>query len=440
MHAAAPAVTADVRLPARAVELLETRSNSAMHSAATQLLLGWLLSMTVADQRATSLSPAAAGAAATASAAAAGEAAAAARPEVVAWQDLEGPDLHGPDFWLEWPMDLITTIILQGYAEPALLEYAHANGVRVLNTDGGDCFGDPGPIPWCANLSNATFRAEQVQMRGAAMKASQFDGFGFDFEHVKPAMRAGIVQYVLELKQEFPELFLTFYVGVFPNKVGWLPWDGESIKQMVPALDLVIAGLYSGINASAMPASANWSDCTGSCAVTDMREVQAALSPTLGPGWGAFVPASKLVMGVGWYARTWGLPAAPFANRISFCQAVALEKSLEAVGGARRLDPLANSWFFECRHDLDNVSTWTECLPPDAHVGHTWTTSYDDGESLRPKYEAAKAAGWRGVAFWQADGMWPHPYMDNVTIFCKREMDGMWSAVRDVWAPRGALA
>eukprot|EP01052_Picozoa_sp_SAG31_P001973 SAG31_NODE_66_length_28567_cov_30.222698_14_plen_124_part_00 len=85
-------------------------------------------------------------------------------------------------------MDLVTTIIVQGWAEPALIDYAHAHGVRVLNTDGGDCYGDPGPIPWCANLSNATFRREQVRERGAKLAASPFDGFGFDFEHVvRPA-------------------------------------------------------------------------------------------------------------------------------------------------------------------------------------------------------------------------------------------------------------
>jgi hypothetical protein len=33
--------------------------------------------------------------------------------EVVAYKDFEGPDLHGPDYWLEWPMDVVTTIIIQ---------------------------------------------------------------------------------------------------------------------------------------------------------------------------------------------------------------------------------------------------------------------------------------------------------------------------------------
>ena len=296
----------------------------------------------------------------------------------------------------------------QGWVEPAMIEYAHAHSVRVLNTDGGNCYGDPGPIPWCANLSNATFRAEQVQVRGAKLVASPFDGFGFDFEHVTPPMRDGIVQYVLELHTAFPQLYLAFYVGVFPGKVGWLPWDGASLQQMEPALDIVVAGLYSGINASAMPGSTNWSDCSGSCAVTDLREVEAAVNPTTGPGWSLFVPASKLVMGVGWYARTWGIPA-PFNTRISFCQAVALEKSLQSVGGSRRLDKPSNTWFFDCKHDLSNDSTWTGCLAPD-EVQPSWTTTYDDAVSLKPKYEVAKAAGWRGVAFWQADGMWPHPY------------------------------
>eukprot|EP01052_Picozoa_sp_SAG31_P001972 SAG31_NODE_66_length_28567_cov_30.222698_13_plen_359_part_00 len=243
----------------------------------------------------------------------------------------------------------------------------------------------------------------------------------------------GIVQYVLELKTAFPELFLAFYVGVFPGKVGWLPWDGESIRKMEPALDLVIAGLYSGINASAMPATAKWSDCTGSCAVTDIREVQAALSPTVGPGWSSFVPTNKLIMGVGWYARTWGSPA-PFEGRISFCQAVALYKSLRLAGGSRQMDNHSSTWRFDCKHDLRNSSTWTACLPPTANET-SWTTMFDDATSLRPKYALAKAAGWRGVGFWQADGMWPHYTLENVSIYCKEEMDEQWSAVRAIWKP-----
>jgi GH18 family chitinase len=63
----------------------------------------------------------------------------------------------------------------------------------------------------------------------------------------------------------------------------------------------------------------------------------------------------------------------------------------------------------------------------------TWTTTYDDAASLQPKYELAKAAGWGGVGFWQADGMWPYPYLSNISIYCKEEMDAQWEAVRAVW-------
>eukprot|EP01050_Picozoa_sp_SAG11_P027364 SAG11_NODE_6899_length_1229_cov_1.665487_2_plen_114_part_00 len=72
-------------------------------------------------------------------------------------------------------------------------------------------------------------------------------------------------------------------------------------------------------------------------------------------------------------------------------------------------------------------------------VKQSWTTYYDDAVSLKPKYEAAKAAGWRGVGFWQADGMWPYPYENNVTIYCKDEMDAMWQSVRDVWAQMSTM-
>ena len=143
---------------------------------------------------------------------------------------------------------------------------------------------------------------------------------------------------------------------------------------------------------------------------------------------------------------------------------MALEKTLKANGGSRQLDAPSNTWFFDCKHNPGNVSTWTRCLAPDA-AEPSWTTTYDDADSLKPKYQEALSAGWRGVGFWQADGMvsphtcflsstsccgrnwlsglthvanhaclqWPHPYLDNVTIFCKDEMDKQWAAVKDVW-------
>jgi hypothetical protein len=62
---------------------------------------------------------------------------------------------------------------------------------------------------------------------------------------------------------------------------------------------------------------------------------------------------------------------------------------------------------------------------------------YDDAVSSEAKFAAVKKAGWRGLGFWQASGMWPgdteffSPY-DNVTdvsVYCKKDIQEMWTMV-----------
>ena len=66
--------------------------------------------------------------------------------------------------------------------------------------------------------------------------------------------------------------------------------------------------------------------------------------------------------------------------------------------------------------------------------GQVW---YDDAVSSEAKFAAVKKAGWRGLGFWQASGMWPgdteffSPY-DNVTdvsVYCKKDIQEMWTMV-----------
>eukprot|EP01051_Picozoa_sp_SAG22_P003813 SAG22_NODE_191_length_15699_cov_19.660192_5_plen_88_part_00 len=66
--------------------------------------------------------------------------------------------------------------------------------------------------------------------------------------------------------------------------------------------------------------------------------------------------------------------------------------------------------------------------------GFRW---YDDAESSDAKIAAVHTAGWRGVGFWQASGMWPGDtaYTDpfdnttNIGRYCKREITALWATV-----------
>jgi hypothetical protein len=214
--------------------------------------------------------------------------------EVVAWMDgYEG----APSYWLEWPLDIITTIAVQGYTSPFMVEYAHSHGVRVLQTDG--CEGTPG-TPWCSKLGNATLRAEQVLERGSKVNTSTlYAGFSFDFEHMLPAELPNVVLYVNELHAAFPNLFLMFYVGAVPGPPGWLPWDAKSLHAMSESLDLVVVSGYGAVSGDFWQTNKKgpWG-CTSPCAVTSQQTVAASLSTVA--GWASVVPVSKLALGVGW--------------------------------------------------------------------------------------------------------------------------------------------
>ena len=132
----------------------------------------------------------------------------------------------------------------------------------------------------------------------------------------------------------------------------------------------------------------------------------------------------------------------------------------KSLGSPQRLfDAPSNTWFFDCHHDAANESTFEGCGPwPGARAPvttqicaplfaaplrptslrpcgcpatqHTQCSGcpacadtcyrsrglvvrrilsvwagYDDAASSEAKFAAVKAAGWRGVGFWQASGM-----------------------------------
>ena len=197
---------------------------------------------------------------------------------MVAWLDTY---VGAPSYWLEWPMDLITTIAIQEPPDPFMVEYAHAYHVRVLKTDG--CEGTPGR-PWCSLLDNSTYCAEQVRLRGAALNGSAtYDGFSFDFEHMEPAELPNVVKYTNELRMAFPELYMMFYVGAVPGPPGWLPWDAASLKAMSSSLDLLVVGDYGAVSPAFWQSDRKgpWG-CTSPCAVTGQDAVAASLDPSKG--------------------------------------------------------------------------------------------------------------------------------------------------------------
>ena len=361
---------------------------------------------------------------------------AAAAPEVVAFLDGYA---NGPSYWLDWPMETVTTIVMQGFVDPFLLDNAHAHGVRVLQTDGA-------AWDW---LGNATERGLQIQQRVASVRKANLDGFGFDFEHINSTQMPQVVQYILELRQAYPDGFLTFYTNGYPSSWGWRPWSGPSMKTMAPALDLVIASAYTESNDTAPGFPKEAASCTEPCAVTSLPTVEAAVGHGNG-GWDEYVPRSKLVLAVGWFMREWGMNASlplaqrgdPLGGRISYCQAIGLRRSLHKdAAGQPRLDKASGTWSFTCRHDPHNASTFNSCGPHQSPNDQEYEVWYDDAESSRPKFEAVKSAGWRGVGMWQADGMWPYADdVHNISLWpeCKPELEATWAVITELFGSAAA--
>ena len=382
-------------------------------------------------------------------------------PEVVAFYGEDAivaghpEDTCTPSFWLDFPPGTVTTIIMQVWNDPWMVAYAHSHNIRVLQAAGGPCEGYTN-TSGAAMLANATYRSELVAQFNQSIRVSGLDGWGWDIEETDPLYQPHVALFIQELRRACPEAYQAFYTQNLVGKGTWLAWEAEPMKLIAANVDMIIASTYTESNDTA-PDGPGIAPCSRPCGTTSLPTVKGALHGTnlpngtvLRDSWTDIgIPKEKMVLALGWFHQQWlsNMTKSPWpwsspsqlGRRISFCQAVALYESLgENRESLRQWDAESNTWHFNCEHDAANESTFQSCGPwPGASQPITTQVWYDDAVSSEAKFAAVKAAGWRGIGFWQASGMWPgdtvffNPYDNStdVSVYCKKDVQELWTMV-----------
>jgi hypothetical protein len=202
--------------------------------------------------------------------------AAAERPEVVAFYGQDSEPECTPSYWLDFPAGTVTTIIMQGWMDPFMIQYAHAHGMRVVMAQ-GSCGVD------CSKLADPAVRASQVNSTMNAARSLGVDGIGWDLESVdvgEPAVASAIALYLAEFKAAWPESFHTFYIGNLQHRNRW---EAAGVKAVAASVDLVIVSAYAETNDTA-PEGPGRTACVRPCGSTSLPTVESALHDPV-DGW-----------------------------------------------------------------------------------------------------------------------------------------------------------
>lgn len=276
------------------------------------------------------------------------------------------------DVWQGYDWGQVTTVAVFGTLDPALLCAAHERGARVVM---GVSFPND-------QLPNATAVGAWVAAQAAFMAGAWTDGVNIDIEGNTAnadALTALVVATGAAVRGVWPDAQLTFDTAIMP---AWVT-GGYNMTALAAACDFLVPMGYDM--------------CWGAA-------VAAANAPLPGVVAGMTqytdlygVPPSKLVLGVPWYGYDFPClnaptPAAPTCHvngTFSGAWSYSFAAMLSMLGPA---PPVYNA---------------TQASPyftyQDAATGEWHQLWYDDELSLSWKYEAAAAAGARGIAMWTAD-------------------------------------
>lgn len=260
------------------------------------------------------------------------------RPEVIAFYGQNAQPTCTPSYWLEFPHETVTTIIMQGWMDPFMIQYAHSHGMRVLMAGEGTG----------TNLTDPVSRAKAINGSIGAMRSMKLDGVGWDLEAANvddPHYQHMVALFMAEYRAAWPESFHAFYIGNLQHRNAW---EAPAMRMIAASVDLVIVSAYTETNDTA-PAGVGRTACDRPCGSTSLPSVQSALHDPV-DGWAGVVGKEKLVLALGWFhlqtmknmtkASDPIIPA-QLGVRISFCQAVSLAKSRGLEN--RRFDNESNS-------------------------------------------------------------------------------------------------
>ena len=321
--------------------------------------------------------------------------------------------------FVHYPLDILTTIAnFAGPLDPQMLCLAHSRGVKVVAS---------APFPR-EQLHNASYLAAFIALQIDIVTTQFVDGINFDFEDPldasdgdAAALTRVIASTAAALKAATrPYVTVSVDVAWSPNCIDLRCYDYAGIAA---AADLLFVMAYD------MRSQVFWPAPCIASANSPLPLVLDGMANWTGAGLN--VDPSKLILGVPWYGYHYlciGGPAPDVAvcpiervawRGVNCSDAVGSEIDYSVV---RRL----------LKNNATRPRTWNDTLASpffniidsSSHaVAQIW---YDDPSSLQLRYDAAKAAGWRGVGQWNLDSVvYGSSEPDEVA-----ETAAMWAAMR----------
>ena len=262
-----------------------------------------------------------------------------------------------------------------GFPQTALIQQAHAAGVRVhlcavlfnSSSPGGEI---------AAFLASQSARSAAISTLVAAVKSAGAEGLNYDFEFVPTGSRDAFSQFVEDthaaLKAALPSAELTLAT---PSSVGY---HGYDFARLAAAAERILIMAYDY----------HWTSAPNTGPVAPL---------TAGTFWNGSVshdvtgvlgeaPAAKLAMGVPYYGNDW--PAASDQRNAATTGTATAVLAKSAIPDAASRGRI---W------DSDSQTPWYHYQANTGAVHQGW---YDDGESLTAKYQFVKSRSLSGIMIW----------------------------------------
>ncbi len=298
----------------------------------------------------------------------------------------------------------------------AVVREAHRNRARVVLTLTMFAWTPGGAAAQARLLDDPAARRRLAREAAQAVRARGADGVNLDFEPLAAGHEAGFVALVRTLRTELDRsgrhLDLTFdTTGLIANyPVARATGRGAADAVLVMGYDY------------------RTSDSSVAGSIAPLAGPRYDLADTL-LSYLAVVPASRVILGIGWYGRAWPTVSADLnastqtGARYGASVAVTYDAALGAARGRTvRWDAReATSWFAyrrqACSPTFGCVTTWRQVY-------------YDDDRAMRLKYDLANLAGIRGVGIWALgyEGTHAEPWTAIADKF-----------LRDTTAPRAGI-
>jgi spore germination protein YaaH len=278
--------------------------------------------------------------------------------------------------WAGWTSSRLTSIV----------NSAHAKGTRVVLTISVFAWTTGQAAVQGALLGSPTARLNLARQAAAAVRARGADGINLDFEPIASGYADEFAAFVrtvrAELNRQAPGYQLTFdttgSIGNYPLEAATAPGGADAIFIMGYDYRTAGAGYAGSIDPLSGPAY-------------DLQDTINAYAARVAP--------SKLILGVPWYGRAWstvsdaGNAKTQTGTKYGSSNTVVIDTVLDyATQYGRRWDSREMSPWIAYRRQ--NCSATYGCVT-------TWRQIYyDDGVSLKLRYDMINRMGLRGAGIW----------------------------------------